>query len=300
MPLADRFSYCEFLELLGHRVVQTPRSVWIDVRPKVFQPAPPFHLQPGQDREARLALREARGLVCRWFTPEPTNDGPYQGNPRASLYVLRPPYDLTRVQPKARNQTRRGLERVQVRPVNFDASVESQAFDVYADNVQRLGLFRNSEQLKRRWGQWVNALSCSRCAEFWGAWEGDRLVAYSVVVFSPWGSEIMCQRSLASHLSHYPNNALVFQLATSVFQRGVDVLSYGLAGFGSAEGGLDHFKKAMAFEEVPLREHFFWHPALRFFVPLLKVDRLHALGRLLRRLTRTDPRHALSLPTERM
>jgi hypothetical protein len=46
----------------------------------------------------------------------------------------------------------------------------------------------------------------------------------------------------------------------------------------------------MAFEELPLQEHFSWHPALRFLDPLLTADRLHALGRFLRLLTKTNRR----------
>jgi hypothetical protein len=268
---------------MGHRVVQTPSTLWFNVRRGVYQPAPPFHLQPEQAREAPEALRQAGGLVCRWFTPAPKDGGPNQANSHASVYVLRPPYDLSRIQPKARNQTRRGLERVQVRLVKFDASVERQAFPVYAENVERLGLFRNSGQLKRRWAQWVNTLSRSRCTEFWGAWEGDRLVAFSVVVFSPWGAEIVCQRSLASALNLCPNNALVFNIASSVFERGASLLSYGLGEFGAGEGGLDHFKKGMAFEELPLQEHFCWHPALRFLDSVLTPDRLHDIARFLKR-----------------
>jgi|ERR1043166_4632518 hypothetical protein len=283
MLLADKSAYCQFFELQGYQVIETANTIWINVRNNVFQPAPPFNLQPEQASEAGQVLRRARGLLCRWFTPVISSDGAAQLDAHASVYLLRPPYDMGRIQSKARNQTRRGLERVRVNCVKFDAAVEQAAFSVYADNVGRLELFRTPEQLKRRWTQWVNALSRSRCAEFWGAWEDDRLVAFSVVVFSPWGAEIMCQRSLASHLNHYPNNALVFNIATSVFQRGVTVLSYGLGEFESDQQGLDHFKKGMAFEEVPLREHFCWHPALRLLNPILTAGRLRSAARLAKR-----------------
>ncbi len=290
---ADKSAYCEFLELQGHRVVQTHSTVWVDVRRKVFQPAPPFHLQSEQAGEAPEALRKAGALVCRWFSAAPTPSAGNLAGGHASLYVLRPPYDLARIQPKSRNQTRRGLERVQVRCVKFDASVERQAFRVYADNVERLGLFSNAEQLKRRWAQWTSSLSRSRCAEFWGAWEVDELVAFSVVVLSPWGAEIVCQRSLASHLSHYPNNALVFNIANHVFARGVNILSYGLGEFGSDAGGLDHFKRGMAFQELRLEEHFCWHPALRLLQPVLTPDRFHEGARLLKRWRRSFGKRSL-------
>lgn len=290
MLLADKSAYCEFLELQGHRVVQTRNTVWVDVRQKVFQPAPPFHLQSDQASEGPEALRKAGGIACRWFTPATINSVTNQATNYASVYILRPPYDLTRIQSKARNQTRRGLERVQVRSVTFDTSVERQAFPVYADNVERLGLFKNTGQLKHRWAEWVNSLSYSRCTEFWGAWDGDLLVAFSVVVFSPWGAEIVCQRSLASYLSHYPNNALVFSIAISVFQRGVGLLSYGLGEFGSGEVGLDHFKKGMAFEEIPLQEHFCWHPALRILGRLMTANRLHTIARILQLMKRRSRR----------
>jgi len=180
-----------------------------------------------------------------------------------------------------------------VQQVEFDTSLERQAFSVYADNVERLGLFRNSEQLKRHWAQWVNTLSKARCAEFWGAWDGARLVAFSVVAFSPGGAEIVCSRSLTGALNLYPNNALVFRIATSVFERGVPVLSYGLGEFGGDKGGLDHFKRDMAFDAIPLQDHFCWHPALRLFDPLLKANHLHAVARFLKKLARKSPSRKL-------
>src|SRR5262245_56585258 len=95
----DKSAYCEFLKLKGHRVVQTSSTVWVDVRRKVFQPAPPFHVQPEQSGEAQDVLREARGIVCRWFTPGRPGGAPNHRTDHAFLYVLHPPYDLARIQP---------------------------------------------------------------------------------------------------------------------------------------------------------------------------------------------------------
>jgi hypothetical protein len=279
----DSSTYCEYLRLQGHRVVQTDHSVWLDIRPRVFQPAPPFRMESALAREAPEALRLGGGLLCRWFTAGSPVALQNRYVAHTSVYVLRPPYDLDRIQSKARNQTRRGMERVQVRQERFDDTIAAQAFPVYADNVQRLGLFRSGDQMRQRWARWSAALSNGHCTEFWGAWDRERLVAFSAVVFSPWGVEIVCQRSLANALKLYPNNALVFRIASSVFERGATVLSYGLGEFATGQGGLDHFKIGMAFEEVRLQDHICWHPAFRLFAPLLTPQLIHALARCLRR-----------------
>ena len=284
MTSEDRLAeYCGFLELQGSRVVRTSCTLWIEARRGCFQPAPPFHLDPGQPEEAREALRLGRGLLGRWFSAVAAPTPPAEASGDCTLYLLRPPYDLYRIQSKARNQTRRGLERLQVRRARFDEALAGEAALVYADNVARLGLFRSQAQLRRRWEQWKRVLSECPCVEFWGVWSAEHLVAFAVVAHSPWGAEIVCQRSLGRALELYPNNALVHQLACDLFSRGVKLISYGLARFGQGNASLDHFKRGMGFEEVHLREHYCFHPRLRlldvFLRPRLLQRAAHLMGR---------------------
>lgn len=276
-------SYREFFELQGYRVFQTRRSIWMNVRRNIFQPAPPFDFQPSREYEAMELLRSTGAVACRWFTEAPPTMEATRSAGYSNLYVLRPPYGLDRMQSKARNQTRRGLERVEARLVTFNRTIQDQAFVVYADNTSRLGLFANKRQMTERWQKWVNALSQPTCAEFWGAWNSEQLIAFVVVIFSPHGAEIVCQRSLGSALGLYPNNVLVYRIAESAFERGAKLLSYGLGAYGASEGGLDHFKKGMGFEAIRLEDHVTWCPALRLLGPLLTARRVHSLLKMVRR-----------------
>jgi hypothetical protein len=282
MALTDITRYCEFFQLQGRRTVQTAGTVWVEVRRNVFQQSPAFHDQRDLAEEASQMLSQSRGLVARWFTPVPQHDGQlHQKQSQTPLYLIRPPYGLDCLGANARSHTRRGLKRVEVRPTEFSA-VESQAFAIYEDNGRRLGLFRSDSSLRLRWGQWVKCLSASPGVEFWGAWEQKRMLAFSVVLHSPWGAEIVLQRSLGSALKLYPNNALLYRLASSVFERGVPVLSFGLGEFGASRGGLDHFKRGMRFEEVRLDNHFTWHPRLRWLKFVFSPARVEWLARIQR------------------
>jgi hypothetical protein len=222
------------------------------VRPRVFQPAPPFHFTARREEEARAVLGQSKVLACRWFTPVAESGA----EANASVFVVRPPYDMARLSAKGRNQTRRGLERVEVRRGCFNDEVEPTARAVYFDNVQRLGLFRTEADAWKRWRQWESVLRDGSCAQFWGAWKDGALVAFSVVVPTPWGVEIVCQRSSKKFLDAYPNNALVYTIVTEAFRVGDLLVSFGLSEFGSGPGGLDHFKKGMGFEAVRLEEHY--------------------------------------------
>jgi hypothetical protein len=300
MALTDISRYCEFYQLQGRRAVQTASTVWVEVRRNVFQQSPAFNMQRNLADEAAQMLSQTRALAARWFTPAPEIIGHHETNLHTPVYLLRPPYDLNCLRANARNQTRQGLKRVEVRRTAFDIALEPHAYEVYADNTQRLGLFRSVREMRQRWAQWVETLSACACTEFWGAWEGGRLVAFCVVVFGPWGAEIVLQRSLGQSLQLNPNNALIFTIANSVFDRDEAVLSFGLGEFGANRGGLDHFKTGMAFKVIELQNNFTWHTRLRLFKHVLTPARLKWLARHLRNPESFWGRFSSSLSSKRL
>jgi hypothetical protein len=271
--------YCEFLKLLGHHVIQTGAVLWVDVRPGIFQPAASFHFHPVTKSDLAGVLRHRKLIACRWFSngqtasAASTISGP-------SVYNARAPYDLDSMHQKARNQTRKGLEKVSIKRVVLTESLEPQCFRVYTDNVKRLGLFRKESQIQRRWKRWVAAIRNGACAELWTAWSGPDLLAFTVAVRTPWGTELVLQRSAREGLSLCPNNVLVYEVARDAFRRGSDVVSFGLSSFSAANSGLDHFKENMGFRSVQLAEHYSWNPLLRPLVPLLTSERLRNMHRL--------------------
>ena len=265
-------AYSDFLRLKGHRVIETPSSLWIDVRPSVFQIAPPFDFDHIQKDDANEVFKSKNVLVCRWFSAR--NGESNQDVGSTILYVAHPPYDLAHLEQKARNQTRRGLERVEVRKMALDETTERLAFSVYSDNVKRLGLMRSEEQIKAKWRNWVNAITKSSCAEFWTAWHERSLVAFTVTVQTELGTELVMQRSAYSALALYPNNALVYTVTRDAFARGSKLVSFGLSSFGGEKEGLHRFKINMNFKAVSLREHQLWHPWVRPLSGLLNPQRL--------------------------
>ena len=90
--------------------------------------------------------------------------------------------DFTNISQKARNQTRRGLERVSIKRELFTKEIREQAFEVYKDNTKRLNVFKNEKLITRRWYQWSLAIESSQCCEFWCAYHAKELVAFTLLL----------------------------------------------------------------------------------------------------------------------
>jgi hypothetical protein len=276
--------YADFFNLMGHRVVQTPSSMWIDIRPRIFQPAPPFHLPHIDIDEARSVLRQTHGIACRWFECD-TGSSEQNDAPGATLYIAREPYDVAHLPHSARHQTRRGLERVEVRRQKLDDALEPQAFAVYADTVKRLGLFGRDTQVSRKWRTWVKAIREADGLEFWAAWREGEMLAFAVTIDTPWGKEFVLTRSLHSALSLYPNNALIFTITKDALGNGAPLVSLGLSAYGGEKPGLRHFKINMGYQALQLKDNHIWHPLMRPFGPLFNPARLRGMYRFASRAT---------------
>jgi hypothetical protein len=268
--------YCAFLKLMGHRVVQTPSSLWVNIRPGIFQPAPPSCLNNIPLAEVRDVLKSTNAVACRWFSPKCGSK-----SSRNILYTAKPPYDLSCLHQKARNQTRRGLERVAVRLMEPSEETLRLAYPVYIDNVKRLNLFKNEKQIADKWGTWCNTLRIARCVDLWCAWHDQTIVAFTVAVRTPWGMELVLQRSARNALDLYPNNALVYTAIRHAFEQGSPLVSFGLGAFGGEKDSLHHFKKNMGFNDQQLDEHYAWHTLVRPLTPLLNSRRLRSVYKFL-------------------
>jgi hypothetical protein len=272
--------YEEYLRLMGHQVVKTSSFLWINTRPRYFQPSPPFILEGEYGVEAAEVLIKTKAFACRWFSRAESPVSTMDRNGAVKLYVVEPPYELAQLHPKARNQTRRGLERFEVQKVKLDEGIEENALSVYRDNVLRLQLMKTDAQIIEKWGRWMQAIRDSKCTEFWCAKYEGKICAFTVVVQTPWGKEIVLQRSHSGSLKLYPNNALVYTVVKESFNQGASLVSFGLSAFAGGRNSLDHFKCNMGFGATPLQEHFLWHPAIRPFSSLLNSTRLRKLHRL--------------------
>jgi len=178
----------------------------------------------------------------------------------------RPGYDLSALQPKARNQTRKGLRECSIERVEFDALAEM-GYPLNEQTWQRQG--RSSTDLPpRRWRQYCRAAAQTPDMEAWGAFVQGRLAAFVVCALVERSYNILHQSSHTELLSHDPNNALAFTVTKRALERtGVDRVGYGLKSVEVTEG-LQHFKLAMGFSLLPLDERIVLHPLLRFCLAL--------------------------------
>jgi len=276
--------YADFLTLLGHKVIRTKKIMWLNVRPGVFQPAAPFQIHEVTRADLSEVLHHGRAIACRWFSENEAL--PLDHNSAGPIvYNAQPPYDMSSLHQKARNQTRRALERITVKRMELTDALEPQCYRVYADNVRRLGLFQKESQIRRRWRSWAAAIKGAECAELWTAWDETDLVALTVAVRTPWGTELVLQRSAGYALGLCPNNALVYEVTREAFSREARVVSFGLSSFSASGNGLDHFKQNMGFRAVPLRERYQWNVLFKPFVSFLTPSRLRAMYNLVSRVT---------------
>jgi hypothetical protein len=269
--------YRNYLQLMGHRVIQTPSSLWIDVRPRVFQPAPAFTLCSISDEEARHVISIGNAVACRWFSAGNKFNGSSSDESSTLLYTVDPPYDMSKLQPRARTQTRKGLKSVRISKVELDDEIIRLAFPVYADNIRRLGLLKGDSRLNRKWNRWINAIRNSECVEFWCAWQDQEIVGFSATVQTALGTEIVMQRSSYAALPLFPNNALIFSIIKDAFERGSPIVSFGLSAFNGEKEGLRRFKAHMGFNVIPLNEHHALHPLVRPLQSVLTLNRLRKL-----------------------
>ena len=125
----DQLKYFEsFLVSRGTHVIHSD-ELWYEVRPFIFQTANYFnkgHIDPS------IVYRNYLSIACRWF--EQTNEIEAD----ITLNICKPPYDLSSLSKKARNQTRRGLENFLINIVPPDNNNFSDLQRIYLDNLSRL------------------------------------------------------------------------------------------------------------------------------------------------------------------
>lgn len=158
-------------------------------------------------------------------------------------------YDLTVIKQKARNQTRRGLERCQVRPA-LEQEILTRGLEI---NHLVLGRQSRSSQflvVPERWERYVKTfLSLSDVRAFVACVDG-KIAAYMLT----WvvGEKIVLVHPFLDRQfqNAYPINALVYTAINDVrSQAGPLPVSYGFESIWRIEA-LDHFKTGMGFEAI--------------------------------------------------
>ena len=231
-----------FLIKRGHRVVQTASCWWYNEyhQERVFYSYPIHRLVDPQPNEIEEVFSNAsRALALRFISPVDTK------GKKSFIWVRGNPYDLNDLSAKSRNQTRRGLEKCEVRKIAWD-ELETFAQEAHTDTMNRHHV-NGAESL----GFDTELAECP-AYEAWGAFVDGRLAAYIVTQSVEDWVHILFHRSTNAHLKSYPNNALIFSAVKEILsrQRALAV-SYGLEPLTTL-GSLEHFKLGMGFVKKPV------------------------------------------------
>lgn len=247
--------YAEFLNAMGHTVRHVNGCYWFNVHPHVYMSFP-FQQTINASDVDWPAVFEVDGWVARF--PCLLSEG------RSSYRIIadQKNYSLDTLTPKARNQTRRGLDSCTVRPVGFDELLFA-------------GLHLNRETLERQgrtplhgfedyWRKYYHCAAKADGAEAWGAYIGSRLAAYLISFCMDGVANILIVRSSREFLKHYPNNALMYSYLDAQLRSGeVREVSIGLESIQGELNSLDHFKLGMGFRKEPIGQRIALRPALR-------------------------------------
>ncbi len=111
-------TFAAFWEMQGRRVIKTRSCYWYDAQPWAFLSIP-YHWQVSPSRR-ELAQLLIRGAAVRYPAPSDAVQHTETG-----LFVLSgADYDFPALHSKARNQTRRGLEKCTIEQVEFSYLTE--------------------------------------------------------------------------------------------------------------------------------------------------------------------------------
>ena len=237
----DAFQFAEFWKQQGYRVIQTESCHWFNLQPFSFISIPYHRVVMPSRRELAKVLISGPAVMARF--PAFPNSQPGTGG----IYVCgERNYDLGSLEKKARNQTRRGLERCKVEQMEF-RDLAKRGYELNVDTLLRQ---RRKEAVasERGWRRYCSAAGEIPDFEAWGAFVQGRLASFMVTALVDEYLTILQHSSSTMSLRDYPNNALVFTVTRLKLRtRGVGYVSYGLRGLTETVG-LEQFKRKMGFD----------------------------------------------------
>lgn len=264
----------EFLERLGHKVIQSPNGWWYEVQPKVLNALPNYKLIEPSESELKSLMDKYKLRAIRFPTPLSA-----YGFVSSITVNTDKNYDMPSLHQKARNQTRRGLENCKVERLDFDWLIEN-GLPLNISTAQRQG--RESYYADSAyWRKYCQAAKAVDGVTAWGAFIEGRLATFliSVTAEGNW-QEWIVNHSLTELRNKYPNNALAFTVARHFLR---DEKSEGICyGLGSLEetGKLDHFKERMGWTVKPIKQRLVFNRSLSMVSTLTQGPTLALIGKV--------------------
>lgn len=265
--------YAKFLTGMGHKVRKHGGVYWFNAHPHIYMSFPFDHLLSPDAIDLKVIL-ESDGWAARF--PCDLAEG------RASYRIIadQPDYDLMSLSGKARNQTRRGLENCEVRPVDFQELL-THGMPLNRETLERQGRSIPAT-FESHWKQYYKHAALSDGAQAWGVFVENNLAAYLIAFVMDDVAHILIMRSSRSYLKQYPNNALLYSYLNHMLKDGkVKEVSIGLESIQTGMDSLDHFKEGMGFRKEPVGQRVALRPVLRMLAkkPVISLG-LHMLAHL--------------------
>jgi len=252
----DAEGYAQFLSAQGMRTVRAGGHLWVEKQKFCLESVPPhtrIHLDPID--AWNLFLRGY--LVLRYSCDE--SEGV-----RSAEYVCdETDYGLETLDPKARNKVRQGLKNCVVGPVEFNV-LKCKGCAINRSVFQRQG--RTGPSFLREqesWEQYLGRCEKTLGVEAYGAFVGNDLCAYTLIVRVDDYAYTYHPFADASRLQFRPMNALIFWVTQHLLQTpGIRRVSYGLESLVS-NPALEEFKSGMGFRPVPIGRRILINPLAR-------------------------------------
>ena len=261
-------SLCEFYRLQGHKIIKTDSCYWFNAS-KFFYQAIPYHcaVNPSNNELKKLFFNKLV-IGVRYFTATSSPLGK-----ESFIWICDDKdYNLSKIKQKARNQTRRGLERCKIEKVDFDY-LKRHGIGLVRDTLIRQG--RNVRSInEKKWENLCNAAGKLSDFEAWAAFTRGKLAAFIIGFKIGELFYILHHYSKTECLRTYPNNALIYLLTKEkLSQPYISQVSYGIQSLDSGISKLHKFKENMGFKKNSIRQVIIFNPFLKPFMgkPICKM-----------------------------
>lgn len=252
--------FLEFLARQGHRIIETESCYWYKAEPRFFFYFP-YHklIMPGEDELKRL-LWGKPNIGVRYFTPMNL-----RGKESFMIVCDEKNYDFTSLDPhSARRETRKGLENVEIRQMEFK-ELATLGSSLVHDTLNRQGR-AHLRQEEKKWRLYCLSAQGLEGFEAWGAFAGNNLAAFMLTYQMEDHFTILQQGSATIYLPLYPNNALVYYVTKlKLASPDVNAVYYGPQSLDAPES-LDKFKFRMGFQKKPMKQVIVFNPVIKPFI----------------------------------
>ncbi len=282
MTGVDLKTYTSFLEKIGEKMIWSDGVPFYSYRPGFLWSVPQFaSYEVKPENLKHLVWSKTLGVI---YTSQK------YGQKQLKFWVYHgQDYDVKCMQPETRRKTRRGLERCEIRQLDWD-QLGTEGLSINIDALRRQK--RESGRLDN--AKWWNRL-CRISSEFsdvkaWGAFVEGNLVCYTYVVIhdnilvngvANRTADIVHTMSHSRYLKSssirksYPNEALIYFVMKELMER--EQCTFVVNGQKSSNPSLEAWKRWMGYVEYPVLRGVVINPILNLAIPF--IPRLRKLLR---------------------